>query len=325
MAFFGGLGDLLATAAMGDWTAADEILHSPMGSAEKWKPTLGTRAAGPGLATAQVRPADCLLQGSVFSEFRTDAAPISEWTFPGPMGTQPVVGEFTMADAVTIARHLKIPAIRSYMTVAAVKGLSDPDLTPPEAIDGSGRSAQTFLVSMSWVRSGGIERRAVASGQDIYAISAPLVVEATERVVGRQARKVGAVTAGEAFDARDFLNSLCPELSLTCRSRCHEVHATRAVQLTFTLERVPAPGHSPGRPRALRPLQPTQSVLDPNRRVGGRARPLGQRSGSSSFGLVTAEASGFSSRAGECFPDPGRGHSAAPCGVPSLARAGHSP
>jgi Uncharacterized conserved protein len=44
MAFFGGLGDLLATAAMGDWTAADEICIAY--GLSSWKPTPGTRAAG---------------------------------------------------------------------------------------------------------------------------------------------------------------------------------------------------------------------------------------------------------------------------------------
>jgi hypothetical protein len=56
----------------------------------------------------------------------------------------------------------------------------------------------------------------VASGRDIYAISAPLVVEAARRVVGGQVKTPGAFSAGEAFDARDFLTSLSPEpLSLS--------------------------------------------------------------------------------------------------------------
>src|ERR1700722_20925265 len=42
MAFFGGLGDLLATTAMGDWMAADEICIAY--ALSSWKPTLGTRA-----------------------------------------------------------------------------------------------------------------------------------------------------------------------------------------------------------------------------------------------------------------------------------------
>lgn len=109
-------------------------------------------------------------------EFRTDDAPIVEWTFTAPIGKQPVVGEFTMADSVTIPSHLSTPEIRYYMTVAAVKDLSDPELSPPVAADESGRSSQTFLVEVV-ARSGGAERRAAASGRDIYAISAPLVVE----------------------------------------------------------------------------------------------------------------------------------------------------
>jgi hypothetical protein len=42
MAFYGGLGDLLATAAMDDWPAADWI--SIAYALSGWRPTLGTRA-----------------------------------------------------------------------------------------------------------------------------------------------------------------------------------------------------------------------------------------------------------------------------------------
>jgi len=44
MAFFGGLGDLLSTAAMGEWDAADEICIAV--ALDSWKPTLGTRLTG---------------------------------------------------------------------------------------------------------------------------------------------------------------------------------------------------------------------------------------------------------------------------------------
>lgn len=61
------------------------------------------------------------------------------------------------------------------------------------------------------VRRGNEERRAVASGRDIYALTAPLVVEARERVVRGEVKTAEVFTAGEASDARDFLASLCPE------------------------------------------------------------------------------------------------------------------
>jgi short subunit dehydrogenase-like uncharacterized protein len=44
MAFYGGLGDLLATAAMGAWDAADEVCIAV--ALDSWKPTRGTRLTG---------------------------------------------------------------------------------------------------------------------------------------------------------------------------------------------------------------------------------------------------------------------------------------
>lgn len=143
-------------------------------------------------------------------EYRTDDAPISDWNFPTPFGTQTVVGEFTTADSVTIPHHLKTSQINTYMTLAPLKDLSDPDLSAPTPIDKSGRSAQTFLVE-AVVRLANEERRAAASGQDIYAVTAPLVVEAIERIISSQNEITGVVSAGEIFDSADFLKSLCPE------------------------------------------------------------------------------------------------------------------
>jgi hypothetical protein len=114
-----------------------------------------------------------------------------------------------MADTVTIARHVKVPEIRSYMTSAAVADLIDDNSAPPLAADGDGRSLQTFHVDVR-VRSGNAERRATATGRDIYAISAPLIVEAVDRIM-REPPNPGAYSAGELFDARDFLQSLSPE------------------------------------------------------------------------------------------------------------------
>ena len=215
MAFYGGLGDLLATAAMGEWKAADEICIAY--ALSSWKPTLGTRA------TTQVSRQRRGGRRIVFSnhrlEFRTDDAPMLDWTFPAPIGTQAVLGEFTMADSVTIPRHLRTPEIHTYITLKPLKDLDDPDLSPPPATDKSGRSAQTFLVEVV-ARLGSEERRAVARGRDIYAITAPLVVEAAQRVVVRHAERAGVFAAGEIFDARDFLSSLCPRHLTVDFHRC---------------------------------------------------------------------------------------------------------
>lgn len=213
MAFYGGLGDLLATAAMGDdWTAADEA-HIAYGL-NGWHPTAGTRTAG---AVSQERRGGRRVRyANGQLEYHDDELPTLEWPFPHPMGPRAVIGEFTMADVVTIPSHLSIPEVRTYMAVEAARDLSAPDTPAPAAVDEHGRSAQTFLVDVV-VRNGGAERRAVARGQDIYAVSAPLAVEAVHRILTGRARTVGVASAGEIFDAPDFLRALSAHLSLEVR------------------------------------------------------------------------------------------------------------
>jgi short subunit dehydrogenase-like uncharacterized protein len=204
-AFFGGLGNLLATAAMGDWPRADEITLAY--ALSSWKPTPGTRAT---IAAGGVRRGG---QRLVFAdgqlEMRPDDAPVTEWTFPAPVGRQAVVGEFTTADCITISRHLQTRAIAEYMTLAPLEDLSDPDLAPPPAADNRGRSAQVFLLEAG-VRRGTERRTAVARGTDIYAVTAPLVVEAVRRLLREPRRWRGVVTAAELGNPRSYLDVLAP-------------------------------------------------------------------------------------------------------------------
>jgi hypothetical protein len=99
------------------------------------------------------------------------------------------------------------------MTVEAAGDLMDADTPAPVAVDDAGRSDQTFIVDVR-VRTGGEERRATASGQDIYAISAPLAVNAVRRILDGSSRVQGVASAGAMFDAVDFLNDLPLTLDL---------------------------------------------------------------------------------------------------------------
>lgn len=209
MAFFGGLGDLLASAAMGDWTVADEA-HIAYALSD-WHPTTGTRTAG--AVSRQRRDGRRVRYTGGRLEYTNDAARTEDWPFPAPVGPRPVIAEFTMADVVTIPSHLTVPEVRTYMSVEAARDIAAPDTPTPAAVDERGRSAQTFLVDVL-VRSGDTERRAVARGRDIYAVTAPLVVEALGRVLDGRAAAVGVVSAGGAFDAADFLRALSPHISL---------------------------------------------------------------------------------------------------------------
>ncbi|MFA1549780.1 trans-acting enoyl reductase family protein [Actinomadura chokoriensis] len=209
MAFYGGLGDLLTTAAMGDWTSADEA-HIAYGLSH-WHPTAGTRASG--RVSGERRDGRRVRYANGRLEYRADDPPTLEWPFPDPMGARAVIGEFSMADVVTIPSHLPIPEVRTYMTVEAAGDIADPGTSAPAPVDERGRSAQTFLVDVV-VRKGGAERRAVARGQDIYAVTAPLVVEAVDRILTGRTGTDGVASAGEIFDAPDFLRALSGHISV---------------------------------------------------------------------------------------------------------------
>ena len=199
MAFYGGLGDLLATAAMGDWKTADEILIAV--ALDSWHPTDGTRRTGERNTATRV----VVSQGKRVP--LADPSPRRSWDFPAPFGTQDVVG-VPLTEIITISRHLKAREIHSFMNLTPLNDLGKAE-TPPPQLSEDGRSAQVFLVDVI-VRQGGNTRRAIARGRDIYAVSAPLVVEAMERILAEPRREGGVFAPGEIFDAKAFLAALSP-------------------------------------------------------------------------------------------------------------------
>ncbi|MFJ8569420.1 saccharopine dehydrogenase family protein [Streptomyces sp. NPDC093514] len=209
MAFFGGLGDLLVGAAMGGWTAADEV-HVAYGLSS-WRPTEGTRVAGE--VSHQRRAGRRLRFAQGALRHHDDELSEQEWLFPEPLGRRTVIAEFTMADVVTVPSHVAVPEVRTYMAVEAARDLAGADTPAPEAVDDQGRSDQTFVVDVL-VRAGGDERRATARGRDIYAVTAPLAVEAVERLLSGRARATGVASAAAMFDAPDFLRALAPYLTV---------------------------------------------------------------------------------------------------------------
>jgi short subunit dehydrogenase-like uncharacterized protein len=201
MGFYGGFADLLATAAMGDWDFADEIR---LGIAlDSWRPTQGTRITGQrNTARRQV------IEDGKFVPL-AQPAPHTLWDFPEPFGSQDVT-EVPFSEVPVIARHLPVARLRTYLNNAPLRDLRDSTTPPPVASDQRGRSSQIFLVDVV-IRNGSRTRRAVAQGRDIYAFTAPLVVEAVERILDGRARGSGALAPGEAFDSTDFLHALAPE------------------------------------------------------------------------------------------------------------------
>ncbi|MBN9738732.1 MULTISPECIES: saccharopine dehydrogenase NADP-binding domain-containing protein [unclassified Pseudonocardia] len=201
MSFYGGLADLLATAATTGWDTIDAVTVGI--GLDRWWPTRGTRITGErNTATRLVVDGGQLVPAPA-------PAPEREWVFPAPIGTQTVVG-VPFSEIVTMARHLPANRIENYLASVALGDVRDPATSAPQAVDEHGRSAQVFVVDVV-VRRGREERRIAATGRDIYAVTAPLVVEAVVRLLDGRAQERGVLAPGEAFDAQDFLDSLSAE------------------------------------------------------------------------------------------------------------------
>jgi len=198
MAFYGGLADLLVTAALDGDSRADEV-EVAIGL-DHWWPTDGTRATGArNTAIRQV------IRGGVLAPLPSPA-PTRTWSYPGPLGDQPVV-QMPFSEVITIDRHLDVGELRSYLNSTPLDDLRDSTTPPPTATDESGRSTQQFEVDVV-VRRGSDTRRISLSGRDIYAVTAPIVVEGAVRLLDGRHRGPGALAPGEAFDAAEVLATL---------------------------------------------------------------------------------------------------------------------
>jgi short subunit dehydrogenase-like uncharacterized protein len=201
MAFYGGLADLLATAALGDWATADEIAVAV--ALDRWWPTEGTRRTGQRNTAHRLIVTDGQLTPI------PDPPPARTWSFPDPFGAQQVTG-IPFSEIITMVSHLPVPKIHSFINVAPLQELRDSATPAPEAVDETGRSAQRFMVDVV-VRKETSERRVTVAGRDIYAASAPIVVEAVVRLLDGRSSTVGVAAPGEMFEADDVLDALSPD------------------------------------------------------------------------------------------------------------------
>ena len=204
LAFYGGLADLLAGAATRGASSAESI---EIGVAlEYWHPTAGTRKTGDRNTARRLVVAG----GHLVPMPRP--APSREWAFPEPFGVQEVVA-VPLSEIVTIRRHIAARAVCSYMNLAPLRDLEDPRTPPPTASDASGHSSQRFVMDVR-VTFGDRRTRIAAIGRDIYAVTAPIVVEGCLRVLEEPPAMGGAHAPAELFDADSFLAALAPHVQI---------------------------------------------------------------------------------------------------------------
>ena len=198
MAFYGGLADLLVTAALDGDSRADEV-EVAIGL-DRWWPTAGTRATG----ARNTAPRLVIRDGALAP--LANPAPTGTWSYPEPLGDQQVV-QLPFSEVITIHRHLHVGELRCYLNTGALDDLHDAATPPPSAADERGRSTQQFVVDVV-VRRGSDTRRISSAGRDIYAVTAPIVVEGAVRLLDGRHRGPGAAAPGQVFDAGDVLAAL---------------------------------------------------------------------------------------------------------------------
>lgn len=195
--FYGGLADLLASARASAGNI-DEITVAV--ALDRWWPTSGTRKTGERNKFPRV-----VVRNGRLAPLEPSTE-IPDWGFSLPLGNQSMV-ELPFSEVITLAHHLKVDAIRSLFNRAALEDVRDVTTPPPTAVDDSGRSAQRFELVVQLLQDG-VTKTASARGQDIYAVTAPIVIEAALRLMKPSYERSGALALAEAVDPVELLRAL---------------------------------------------------------------------------------------------------------------------
>jgi short subunit dehydrogenase-like uncharacterized protein len=198
MAFYGGLADLMAAAALAGDDSADSI--DIMIGLDSWHPTRGTRITIDRKALGNL----AITEG----QHQPVASPPARrtWDFGPPLHVHDVV-ELPFSETVLISRHITTQELHNYVSEIAVREVLDPTTSPPTTDSSSGPSSQQFAIEVV-VRRDRVQRRAVMRGHDIYAISAPLLGEAAQRLLNGELTEPGAYAPAEVFDPDTILTAL---------------------------------------------------------------------------------------------------------------------
>ncbi len=196
-AFYGGLGDLLSTVLIEGWNEIRDInIYIGLDS---WHPTKGTRLTGQRNHYQRFEFANGELQP-------LQAGEAIKWDFPIPIETQEMI-KVPLTEIITISRHLNVKNINTYINRSSIEDISKAETPEPKPSDEKNRSSQQFCMEVVAI-NGNKKRKISAQGRDIYAVTAPIVVEAVKRIIAGDIKNHGVTTMGQIFDATDFLKSL---------------------------------------------------------------------------------------------------------------------
>ena len=116
--------------------------------------------------------------------------------------------DYPLPEAITVPKHAASRDVRLLMTTSTLQAIFDPDAPRPEEIDDHARAGSRFRVVVE-AEDGEERRRTIATGRDIYGITAPIIAEAAVRLI--DSGLSGTLAPAQAFDPTDFLAMLVPE------------------------------------------------------------------------------------------------------------------
>jgi len=125
--------------------------------------------------------------------------------YPAPLGVEPVMEDYPLPEAVTVPRHLDAATVRLVMTASTLRAVLGPDVSSSAQVTDQDRADSRFMV-VALVTDGETERRTVATGRDIYGVTAPMIVATAQALLSEP--KSGVLTISQVVEPADLLVGL---------------------------------------------------------------------------------------------------------------------
>ncbi|NUP80252.1 MAG: NAD-dependent epimerase/dehydratase family protein [Nonomuraea sp.] len=198
MSFYGGMGDLLASAVAAGLTDIDRVTSAYAVSG--WRLTTGARK------TAELLFADTRritytggAQHVGYVEPRNVVFP-----FPPPIGPRTMIAPIPSSEVVTVPRHVRVRQVEAQLTAHTFE---EQGAFAGEGVDDEVRAGSDFTVAVQVITGdGGAAGR--VEGRDLWRLSALTSVEAAVRIADGRGPGAGVFGPAEAFPAEPFLRDL---------------------------------------------------------------------------------------------------------------------
>ena len=217
LGFFGAIADWTAH-SMSSARASGEVESIHVAYAlDEWIPTRGSSGAAAALSGRR-----WVVDGGVLKP-RQGQPPMGEHHFGGTFGRQRVLSEYPGPEVVLLHRRAAAPSIRSSMSLAGLRRFTAKASELPASAE---LRNGAFRVELCLRSVSGQSSAASASGNDLYAASAPIVGHAVQAVLSRPGGPRGLLTPAQAVPAASALTALSAAgLSIEISAPCGAVSA----------------------------------------------------------------------------------------------------